>query len=1070
MRRWLGLLALGQALHAGAAEPGALDTAVALHCQAVTQAWPADQPPQVLNERLRAAQVKADPFALEGACQGLRRVQADRPGDVLARLRYQSDVAAALVWLGRASEAVPLFEALVTAYQAAGRPTLAAMSAGMLAVVHLQLGENTTALLWSTQAFEAGAEPDPEVVESDRISARINHVVMLSSARRYPEAERAIDQLFDEQDRLGGSPLQRAALYAHRSVLQRRQGRLQEALAAVDAEIALRRELWPQEPFTLVSALSNRGVVLQGLARWHESEEALREGVATADRAQGLAPDISGHAVSVREQLSSLLLARGDPAGAAEVARAAVALMAARPERDAARGARPWRRLGEAQLAQGALADGLASLQQALRRLGPGKTDGDTLPLTRLSAARALLEVGDTQEAAEQLQLLDADPRPPTPDEQAFRHSLQAAILLRQGGADGVAAALRHWAAADAALAQGLPADHPQRQVLAALRCEWEPVACTAPESAAFNPEAQAVVRMAQARRLLRTGGAAGGEAAAQAAEDALLAATTAGQPRLQWQALDLLAQAQDLRGRPAQAIMLGKLAIELLQGQREALLPLGRQADARYLADKTPLYRRVADGLLRAGRLPEARLVLDLLKAQEQFDFGLRAGPATAAGPAELGYTAPERAARRQFELWLSQAPGAELQRLRQWEAAGRLSAAERQRLQTLADAERERQAARRAGLDAALARLQAVPDRTLRALPQRALVRPAAGVLQVHTLAGDDALSLLFVHAGGAYTQRLPWGLAALGPAIARWRDALQQGTPPDADALALQGALGQALAQASRQAGAQRIVLALDGPLRYLPPALLAGSPGQPVVAGPELVVQAPGPALRSPPAPGALRAQAFGVTRALQGLPALPGVADELCSIVQGSVAGLEDPASACGGIGTGPLPGSGHLNEAFTEAQLVGLAGQQPEQLLHLGTHFVLRPGNVSRSWLLLGDGARLHLDRLRQLPLGQPRLVTLSACETAVGVQADGREVDGLASTLIDGGAHEVVASLWRVEDAGTARFMRRFYAALAAHRGQAAAALRQAQVEAQRAGEPARIWAAFVLLRRADA
>lgn len=1067
MRRWLGLLALGQALSAGAAEPAALDAAVAVHCAAYTQPWPAEQPLQLLNERLRAAQVKADPFALEGACQGLRRVVADRPGDVLARLRYQSDVAAALFWLGRAPQSTPLFEALVAAYQATGRRTLAAQSAAMLAFVYLQRGENTTALQWSTQAFEDAAQPDPEVVESDRLNLRINHVVMLSSARRFPEAERAIDELFDEVARLGGSALQRATLHSHQSVLKRRQGQQQASLAAVDAEIALRREIWPQEPFGLVVALSNRGVALQSLARWQESEEALREGVATADRSQGLAPDLSGHAVSVREQLSSLLLARGDPAGAAEVARHAVALMAERPERDAARGARPWRRLGEAQLAQGALAEGLASLQQALQRLGPGRTDGDTLPLTRLSVARALLEVGDTQGAAEQLQLLDADARPPTPDETAFRHSLEAALQLREGGASGVAEALRHWAAADEALAKGLPPSHPQRQVLTALRCEWDDAACVPTDAAHLNPESEAVLRLSQARKALRAGAAANADRAAQAAQEALLAATTAAQPRLQWQALDLLAQAQQQRGHPAQAILLGKLAIALLQGQREALLPLGRQADARYLADKLPLYRRVADALLQAGRLPEARQVLDLLKAQEQFDFGLRAASPAATG--ELDFTAAEQAARREFDAWLLAESGAELQRLRQLESAGRLSAAERERLQWLAQADRDRQATRRAGLDAALARLQAVPAQPS---ARRALTRPATGVLQVYTLAGDEALSLLFVHARGAYTQRLPWRLAALGPAIARWRDALEQGTLPAAEARALQEALGGALAQAAQQARAQRIVLVLDGPSRYLPPALLADRGESARGPGPELVVQAPGPAARAAAADaaGALRASAFGVTRALQGLPALPGVADELCGIVQGSVAGLEDPASACGGTGTGPWPGEGHLNEAFTEARLVGLARQQPDQLLHLGTHFVLRPGNVSRSWLLLGDGARLHLDRLRQLALGQPRLVTLSACETAVGVQADGREVDGLATALIDGGAQEVVASLWRVEDAGTARFMRRFYAALAAHRGQAAAALRQAQREAQRAGEPARIWAAFVLLRRADA
>ena len=71
-------------------------------------------------------------------------------------------------------------------------------------------------------------------------------------------------------------------------------------------------------------------------------------------------------------------------------------------------------------------------------------------------------------------------------------------------------------------------------------------------------------------------------------------------------------------------------------------------------------------------------------------------------------------------------------------------------------------------------------------------------------------------------------------------------------------------------------------------------------------------------------------------------------------------------------------------------------------VLHIGTHFVLRPGNMSRSWLMLGDGGRLPIERLRALDLGAPGLVTLSACETAVpGGGADGREIDGLAATWL---------------------------------------------------------------------
>lgn len=166
-------------------------------------------------------------------------------------------------------------------------------------------------------------------------------------------------------------------------------------------------------------------------------------------------------------------------------------------------------------------------------------------------------------------------------------------------------------------------------------------------------------------------------------------------------------------------------------------------------------------------------------------------------------------------------------------------------------------------------------------------------------------------------------------------------------------------------------------------------------------------------------------------------------------------------------GRGPMPGQERLNGLFTEADLVQASGSEADMLLHISTHFVLRPGSVAKSWLLLGDGNRLPLERLRQLDLGAPTLVTLSACDTAVVDIAggSGREVDGLATTLLDRGASQVLASLWRVDDRATARFMQRFYAAYAKVRGQASAALQLAQRQAIEEGAPEREWAAFVLL-----
>ena len=126
-------------------------------------------------------------------------------------------------------------------------------------------------------------------------------------------------------------------------------------------------------------------------------------------------------------------------------------------------------------------------------------------------------------------------------------------------------------------------------------------------------------------------------------------------------------------------------------------------------------------------------------------------------------------------------------------------------------------------------------------------------------------------------------------------------------------------------------------------------------------------------------------------------------------------------------------------------------------VLHVGTHFSLRAGNVLRSFLVLGDGSHLTLDTLSALRFSGLDLVTLSGCQTGLGgaVGDDGREVEGLSTIVQRAGARQVVASLWQVEDRSTAALMRSMYDALASTRGDGALALRQAQLSIlnQRAG-----------------
>jgi CHAT domain-containing protein len=104
-------------------------------------------------------------------------------------------------------------------------------------------------------------------------------------------------------------------------------------------------------------------------------------------------------------------------------------------------------------------------------------------------------------------------------------------------------------------------------------------------------------------------------------------------------------------------------------------------------------------------------------------------------------------------------------------------------------------------------------------------------------------------------------------------------------------------------------------------------------------------------------------------------------------------------------------------------------------IVHLASHFTLDPEGEDKSYLLLGDGRHLSLTELRQLPWEGVQLALLSACDSAVAVDAgSGRELVGFTTALRGAGVSNVVATLWRVSDGATAQWMEMFYARLAGH------------------------------------
>lgn len=133
--------------------------------------------------------------------------------------------------------------------------------------------------------------------------------------------------------------------------------------------------------------------------------------------------------------------------------------------------------------------------------------------------------------------------------------------------------------------------------------------------------------------------------------------------------------------------------------------------------------------------------------------------------------------------------------------------------------------------------------------------------------------------------------------------------------------------------------------------------------------------------------------------------------------------------------------------------------------LHFATHTLFNDEQPQRTALLMADG-RLDLDAVRRLRISSD-LVTLSACETALGRQLRGEGVIGFPHAFLEAGARGVVMSLWRVDDQVAARYMEDFYRELRAGRSPAEAMLlvRQRKISAGGSDAHPSRWAPFVLV-----
>jgi len=157
----------------------------------------------------------------------------------------------------------------------------------------------------------------------------------------------------------------------------------------------------------------------------------------------------------------------------------------------------------------------------------------------------------------------------------------------------------------------------------------------------------------------------------------------------------------------------------------------------------------------------------------------------------------------------------------------------------------------------------------------------------------------------------------------------------------------------------------------------------------------------------------------------------------------------------------------YLRERATEENVKANPLIQTARRIHFATHGFVDEARPQLSGLkLTADPASKQDGLLQVYEIFNLRLnadlVTLSACETALGEQVTGEGMVGLTRAFLYAGARSLLVSLWPVSDLSTPELMTAFYRDLG--KRSKAEALRQAKLERiERGDEPYR-WAPFIL------
>ncbi len=445
---------------------------------------------------------------------------------------------------------------------------------------------------------------------------------------------------------------------------------------------------------------------------------------------------------------------------------------------------------------------------------------------------------------------------------------------------------------------------------------------------------------------------------------------------------------------QPELAILFYKQSINVTESIRQDIKKLNKEEQKSYLKTVEKTYRRLADLLLKQGRIMEALQVIDLLKVQELEDYlkNIKGSDRTAQG---IRILKPEKAISEKLTAI-------------NFENSAEINRQLANQLQQLPISE-----------------INKVPD-YLKQIPQ--------GAVLLYPLILEDRLEIILFSPNTIPTSHtVNISKDKLETLVTEFRSGLIDVGSEDykEPAVALYNLLIKPIEAELIQAKAQTILYAPDGILRYIP--LAALNDGKQWLSEKyrisNLIAYTLSDFSHKPKIQPNILAGAFGGKAAERrfgqdGLPATIKEVQAIASSFQNSETLLED-----------------NFSRQAIEGKFKNF------NILHFATHAEFNDGVPDNSFIIFGNGDKIRLSELTEWQIPNVELIVLSACQTGVGKLGTGVEILGFGYQVQKIGVKNAIASLWSVNDASTQALMEAFYRELQKGDVNIAEALRRAQV-----------------------